>query len=204
VTRDRRVSSHTSQHLTTMAPHTETIERLCHDRKTIDEANKLFLTARANTGAGSGFDLGEDRTGLAAVCAYLASQKSVPFSLLNISGVSFRTSLNNTSVTFDAAQLASCQSKPKFRRLIEQVGKAIAARKPARREPPSFDGLVKEHCSHLSLRAQISMHNVEGLVLAKLDESNKSSEDEITCAVFIWVCNVIEVRPPSFKELTQC
>ncbi|KAJ7080512.1 hypothetical protein C8R44DRAFT_540279, partial [Mycena epipterygia] len=167
--------------------HTETIERLCHDRKTIDEATRLFLIARANTGAGSGFDLGEDRTGLAAVCAYLASQN-----------------LNNTNVTFDAAQIASCQSKPKFKKLIEQVGKALAARKPARQTPLAYGPLIREHCSHISLQAIPLMDQVEVLLLEKLDESNTSSDDEITCAVFIWVCNVIEGRrlfhPNSFED----
>jgi hypothetical protein len=66
--------------LSTMALYAKTIEGLCHDKQTIEEANRLFRTARANTGVGSGFDLGEDRTGLAAVCAYLASLKCVLFS----------------------------------------------------------------------------------------------------------------------------
>ncbi|KAJ6594160.1 hypothetical protein B0H19DRAFT_1246860 [Mycena capillaripes] len=173
-----------------MALHAKTIENLCHDKKTSDEAKKLFQTARANTGVGSGFDLGEDRTGLAAVCAYEASQR-----------------LNNTNVTFEAAQLASCQSKAKFKRLHTQVVKALDTPKPAKRKPASFDMLLLDHCSKITRHALLFMNNVEALVTEKLEEDNKHddiTDDEITCAVFVWVCNVIEKQrlfhSKSFEE----
>lgn len=66
-----------------MALYAKTIESLCHDKKTRDEAKRLLQIARANTGVGSGFDLGEVRTGLAAVCAYEASQRCV-FLFVNV------------------------------------------------------------------------------------------------------------------------
>jgi hypothetical protein len=46
------------------------------------------------------------------------------------------------------------------------------------------------------------MEQVEVLVMEKIvnDEHDNSSDDEVTCAVFAWVCNVIEVRSPHTRE----
>ena len=71
------VSRYVTSDQTRLALTMDTINRLCTDPKTNDEAKRLFRLARANTAAGSGFDVGEDRVGLPAVCAYLASLKFV-------------------------------------------------------------------------------------------------------------------------------
>ncbi|KAK7005669.1 hypothetical protein R3P38DRAFT_3367130 [Favolaschia claudopus] len=162
-----------------MSLDTQTIERLTSDKKTIIEAKRILQRALARTGAGSGHDLGESRTGLASVCAYLASQN-----------------LNNTSVTFEAAHSASCQTKPKFKKLHESVIKALQAPKPARRKPASFEELISQYSSRVSLAALPFMKDVEIKVLVKLDiEKNATvTDDELTCAVFMWVCNIIEKR----------
>ncbi|KAJ7045699.1 hypothetical protein C8F04DRAFT_1065840, partial [Mycena alexandri] len=162
-----------------MSWYIETIEKLCHDKKTADEAKKIYQIARAHTAAGSGFDLGETSTGLPAVCALLASER-----------------LNNTNVTPEAARIATSQSKAKFNKLREHVEKALAAPKPARRKPLGFKSLLLAHCtSTINQRAAKLMDEMEVLVLEKLEgEGNKYgnvSDDEITCAIFIWVCNVI-------------
>ncbi|KAJ7464824.1 hypothetical protein B0H11DRAFT_2240580 [Mycena galericulata] len=165
-----------------MALRVKTIDDLCHDRKTKDEAYRLYGTARVNTAAGSGFDLGEDRAALPAVCAYIASQN-----------------LNNTDVSIQAAQRASCQTMVKFKKLYGLVSKALEAPKRARREPLTYKVLLEE-CPQISAPAVVTaavawMYKVEVRVLEKLqledDENNQSSEDEITCAVFTWVCNLV-------------
>ncbi|KAJ6499125.1 hypothetical protein C8R45DRAFT_104753 [Mycena sanguinolenta] len=164
----------------------QTIERLTNDAKTIEETKKLLQRARANTGVGSGFDLGEDRTGLVAVCTYLASEK-----------------LNNTNVTFTAAQVASCQTKLKFKKLHGLVVKAL---EPAQRKPLNYGGLLTENCSQIVQTAAVRwMDEVEVRVWEKLkeDEDEELTEDEVTCAVFISVCNAIEKRlfhPNSFED----
>ncbi|KAJ7429188.1 hypothetical protein FB451DRAFT_1576162 [Mycena latifolia] len=169
-------------------PYMATLEKLCHDAKTLKEAERILLIARANTGAGSGFDLGENRTGLPAVCAYIASQN-----------------LNNTNVTIEAAQIASCQTMLKFKKLRERVDKALAARKPARRGPLTFKTLIPAQCPRISLQAVGLMDEVEVTVREKMDADNDDtcSDDEITCAVFAWVCNVLEgqrlFKPTSFE-----
>ncbi|KAJ7902013.1 hypothetical protein B0H14DRAFT_3852057 [Mycena olivaceomarginata] len=176
-----------------MSFHTQFIQRLTSDKRTIEEATSLFSRARASTGVGSGFDLGEDRTGLAAVCAYLASQK-----------------LNNTNVTFEAAQVASCQTKPKFKKLHERVAKALETPKPARRKPLKYSDLILEHYPRL-IRASIPwMQKVEDRVKEKVDEDEDEDEDEgptadeVTCAVFMWFCNTVEKQrlfhPKSFED----
>ncbi|KAJ7170564.1 hypothetical protein C8R43DRAFT_1120325 [Mycena crocata] len=98
-----------------MSLSTPTIDRLCHDQATRTEAYRILLVARHLTGPGTGFDLGGVSSGLDAICAYLAS--------LN---------LNNTSVTFQAAQAASCQSLAKFKHLRDKVAGALKAHRDVR------------------------------------------------------------------------
>ncbi|KAF8210469.1 hypothetical protein K438DRAFT_2011847 [Mycena galopus ATCC 62051] len=169
-----------------MSLDTQIIERLTSDNQTSEEAKNLIRLARANTGVGSGFDLGEDRTGLAAVCTYLASQK-----------------LNNTNVTFEAAQAASCQNKNKFKKLHDLVAKALVTAKPARRKPLNYKNLLLEHCSQITQTAVPWMDKIEARVWEKVDDDEELVDDEVTCAVFIWVCNAIKPRlfhPKSFED----
>ncbi|KAJ7078546.1 hypothetical protein B0H15DRAFT_804770 [Mycena belliarum] len=170
-----------------MAPRMQTLEKLCHDSQTLAEAKKLLVTARLNTAAGSGFDLREQRTGLDAACAYIASQN-----------------LNNTHVTIQAAQVASCQSMPKFRKLLLVVEKAIAGRKPARRAPLKFGALISAHCSRIPLSAVPLMDGVDVKVVKVLEsiDDGEISDDEITCAVFAWFCNLVEGIPADSLEDT--
>ncbi|KAJ7643756.1 hypothetical protein FB45DRAFT_895969 [Roridomyces roridus] len=147
------------------------IEDLCHDRKTKEEALRLFGIARANTAVGSGFDLGENRTALPAVCAYLASQR-----------------LNNTDVTLEAAQTRACQNKAKFKKLLEQVEKALIGRKHA---SPTYKALLQDETTRIPTVAIGWMGKVQEALLEELEEADESTADEITCAVFIWVCNLV-------------
>ncbi|KAJ7672005.1 hypothetical protein B0H17DRAFT_1208799 [Mycena rosella] len=147
------------------SPPMEPMEQLCHDAQTFAEARRILFAARAQTGPGSGFDLGGDRTGLPALCAYLASQN-----------------LNNTHVTIEAARAAACQSLTNFKKLRDRV----------------------QHRPHISLRAIPWMERVNVLMLQWLDESpddDQGSDQEQICAVFMYVCDVIEAQPiPHFKS----
>ncbi|KAJ6464115.1 hypothetical protein DFH09DRAFT_1346954 [Mycena vulgaris] len=158
---------------------TETLQKLCHDKQTLAEARRILLAVRAHTGTGSGFDLGRDRTGLAAVCAYLASQN-----------------LNNTNVTIEAAQAASCQSMPKFKKIRDQVARALSTRKPTHRSLLTYESLLQQHRPQISQRAVPLMERAKLLMLQRLDEGpddDFSSDQEQICAVFTHVCNIIEV-----------
>ncbi|KAJ7107254.1 hypothetical protein C8R43DRAFT_1140348 [Mycena crocata] len=99
-----------------MPPSTPTLDRLCHDEATRTEAYRILLVARSLTGPGSGFDLGGISSGLDAICAYLAS-----------------CNLKNTSVTIEAAQVASRQSLPNFKHLRNKVAGALQAHRAAHR-----------------------------------------------------------------------
>lgn len=110
-------------------------------------------------------------------------------------------SLNNTEVSIQAAQRSSCQTMPKFKKLLEQVKKALAARKPAKREPPTFQSLLQD-CPQITapVVAATWMYKVEFQLVEALDEDDESSDDEISCAVFTWVCNLVSVCPLSRKS----
>ncbi|KAJ7188058.1 hypothetical protein C8R46DRAFT_1053529 [Mycena filopes] len=173
-----------------MSWHTEKIEGLCHDRKTADEAIKIYQIARAHTAAGSGFDLKEATTALPAVCALLASER-----------------LNNTNVTLEAARIASCQNKPKFHKLYEHVKKALAAPKAAWQKPLDFQDLLIKHCPEISQYAVKVMDKVQDQVDVKLDDEDGSYEsitdNEVKCAVFAWVCNLLRERRFQSKPLEE-
>lgn len=86
---------------------------------------------------------------------------------------------------------------PKFIKLRDQVDKALTARRPARPKRLTYEFLLRDNCPHISSRAIASMDQVKLLLLQKLEESGQdeeSSDDEKMCAVFAWVCNVVEVR----------
>ncbi|KAJ7780743.1 hypothetical protein DFH07DRAFT_1022698 [Mycena maculata] len=160
-----------------MAARVKAIADLCYDQKTKEEALRLYRLADRQTAVGSGFDLGEDRSALPAVCAYIASQN-----------------LNNTNVTIEAAQIASCQRMLKFKKLCEHVQKALAARRPARRKPLAYKSLLQDDCTDVSVAAVGDwMDKVEILVREKLqdDEDDTRSDDEVTLAVFIAVCKIV-------------
>nr|GAT50735.1 predicted protein [Mycena chlorophos] len=125
----------------------------------------------------SGFDIGEDRIGLPAVCALLAS-----------------TRLNNTHVSFEAAHRASCLNKNKFKRLQETVVKALKLGDgPTERPEVTFDSLRSKHCPHISTRCLRWME----LVQKDLEDAMQdATSDEIKVATFVWVCNKIQPNEP--------
>ncbi|KAJ7141259.1 hypothetical protein C8R44DRAFT_866891 [Mycena epipterygia] len=169
-----------------MTLHTQIIEKLCPNEKTTAEAHRIFLAARAHTAVGSGFDLGGDRTGLEAVCAYLASRN-----------------LNNTDVTIAAAQMASCQPMTKFKNLRDHVARALTAHSPPQRKRLTYESLLQDHCPQLSLRAIPWMDTVQLLLFQRLEEhdyDDNTSEHEKMCAIFTYVSTVIEGQRPFHSQ----
>lgn len=59
-------------------PDDELLKRLlARNREARDEAKRILVQARSATGPGSGYDISDGKTGLAAICAYLATIKCV-------------------------------------------------------------------------------------------------------------------------------
>lgn len=54
---------------------TKLIRNLCGNNETYKKALAFFRLAQVKTTAGSGYDLGASKSGLAAICAYLASER---------------------------------------------------------------------------------------------------------------------------------
>lgn len=59
----------------------EAIRRICANEDTIAAALDLLGSASLCTGPGTGYDLREGASGLPAVCAYLASEECVLYTL---------------------------------------------------------------------------------------------------------------------------
>ncbi|CAK5283966.1 unnamed protein product, partial [Mycena citricolor] len=156
----------------TMAWNATGVLKYCDDAKTIAEAERLFREARRITAPGSGHDLGENRTALEPICAYIASQR-----------------LNNTHVTIDAARIASCQALGPFKKLLARVEKALESTetKATSAESPTFAKIRIEHYQKTPLRMLGYMDKIMGLLVESFAE--KYSETEMVCATFAWVCN---------------
>jgi hypothetical protein len=60
-----------------MAPQVDLLERLCNKPETLTAAKALLHIAKVKTAAGSGHDLGNGASGLPAICALIASLRSV-------------------------------------------------------------------------------------------------------------------------------
>ncbi|KAF8999550.1 hypothetical protein BDZ89DRAFT_1082725 [Hymenopellis radicata] len=110
---------------------TETIRNLCGKDETYKKANAIFRLAQVKTKAGSGYDLGSSRSGLAAICAYLASER-----------------LHNGDVKYKPAQGASCLKPSDFKKAVETVEKALGeeeSRKTRSSTGGLYQGLIKQH-----------------------------------------------------------
>lgn len=60
-------------------PQEQQIRKLCAKRETISKARELLHSASVRTGPGTGYNLGEGKSGLPAICAFIASQEYVCF-----------------------------------------------------------------------------------------------------------------------------
>ncbi|VDC01366.1 unnamed protein product [Peniophora sp. CBMAI 1063] len=85
---------------------------LVHNREARDEAKRILVQARSATGPGTGYDISDGKTGLAAICAYLATVK---------------TGYDDLDLT--TAQKASCLEPKIFKRTLETVKNALEAKR---------------------------------------------------------------------------
>ncbi|KAF8073981.1 hypothetical protein FPV67DRAFT_1480084 [Lyophyllum atratum] len=156
-----------------MAPHDDLLRTICQSEETLKEAQAVFRLAQQKTGAGSGFELGPHRTGLPAICAYIASK-----------------GLNNNDVTRKNAQVASCLKATDFDKAHQTVEAAIAGTRKTKRPPKvSYEKLVSEYAPTLDRKQFHEWTAAANRALIQSDDKFNSDDPLVKYAIFYWAYN---------------
>ncbi|KAH8818618.1 hypothetical protein DL96DRAFT_1820052 [Flagelloscypha sp. PMI_526] len=166
-----------------MSQHDHLLSLICTQPETLAKAKVLLHEALLKTAPGSGFDIGPFKSGLPAICAYIASQK-----------------LQNSDVSRIAAQAASCLQKADFEKTYYTVDAAICGARKSRRNPSdafsgrvTYDTLLSKHKVPLAAsRVVPTLVMAEKAVIMHPDYSMSFDEDWLKVLVFWYVCKVIK------------
>jgi hypothetical protein len=196
------------------------LEEILIDRLTLrpevrEKARVLLRTVHSKTGPGTGYDIGEAKTGLPAICAYIASKAYVLifriYSRLFSRVLIFGTwiSLGYADITKEVAQKASCLAPKTFASTLMTVKTAILPPKTPNASPSksgneidatAYATLISEHKIGQPLRVESWMKEAQATLTAlprfRQDLAARHSESgpEVRLAVFFWVCRAIKVR----------
>jgi len=190
------------------------IDKLTPRPQVREKALALLRTVHSKTGPGTGYDIGEAKIGLPAICAYIASKRYArPVSLhAFFSSNAYRgkyTSAGYPDVTEDVAQRASCLAPRLFASTLRTVKAALHAPKtptgsPSKSrtddDPTAYAALIKEHKIGQPLRVESWMKEAHAALIAlprfqqKYASHVVDSGMDVRIAVFFWVCRTIKVR----------
>ncbi|KAG1725064.1 uncharacterized protein EDB91DRAFT_1169380 [Suillus paluster] len=162
----------------------ESLMKLCSG-ETYEKAQAILRLAKTKTGPGSGY-LVAHANALPGVCAYLASEE-----------------LNNNEVSQKAAIASACISQNDFTKALNTVRQALGP-------------TGKQHTRGLNYRSLIGTYRVappdEALEWMREVESSVPKVDmlrtrhrasTVTCAIFYWICQIMEVQGVQEKSLCQ-
>ncbi|CAL1713274.1 unnamed protein product [Somion occarium] len=157
------------------------IRRMCNPVTGV-RAEILLALAKAKTGPGSGYDLGKGSSGLAAICAYLASEE-----------------LGNGDVTEKQAQSSACLDPKVFHKTLNSVRTVLGADKnnAGRRSRQLFyDRLVQEFNFRREEFMISCMEDAEKALIQNRELRGRLAppNDVVTLAVFLWTCNVLRIH----------
>ncbi|KAG7445669.1 uncharacterized protein BT62DRAFT_994635 [Guyanagaster necrorhizus] len=162
-----------------MSQNNHLFNQLCDDLETRETAKEIYHLANAKTRPGSGFDLGALRTGLPAICAYIASIR-----------------LKNNQISRVSAQQSSCLKPSDFDKGVAAVESALGAG-ASRRSRSNTDGfyqnLIEEYELTPIAQLVISWVRRTESVLVMREVFNVDRK-EVKCAVFFWVCSFLKAE----------
>lgn len=190
------------------------IDRLTLRTEVREKARAVLRLVYSKTGPGTGYDIGEAKTGLPAICAYIASKRYVLHVLVYAFYVSSFDSLKRISagyadITQEVAQKASCLAPKTFASTLKTVKTAILAsntpnaspsKSGNRTDPTVYATLISEHKIGQPLRVESWMKEAQAALVVlprfRNDFASRLSESgpEVRLAVFFWVCRAIKVR----------
>ncbi|KAG6816820.1 hypothetical protein H0H87_002663 [Tephrocybe sp. NHM501043] len=169
-----------------MAPHDEQLQNICNSEETLNTARAILRLAQQKTGPGSGFELGPFRTGLPAICAYLASKR-----------------LNNIDVTRLVAQTASCLKKSDFDKALDTIKAAIEPQRITRSGRDVYETLIQRYATSLDHRQLNGWMTAVKNALIQTDERYSASYGkgpEVKCAIFFWTVNAATGKSPTTQQ----
>lgn len=201
-------------------PEEDLIDRLTQRLEVRKQARALLLTVRSKTGPGTGYDIGDAKSGLPAICTYIASKRyaqNVPLHAFFLSRGAHRVrcvSANYADITRDVAQKASCLAPKTFVSTLKTVESAL---RPSNKTPngtprksgedvdrTAYATLISEHGIGRPKRVEKWMREAQAALVAlprfQRDFASRIAESgaEVRIAVFYWVCRTIEVRKNNF------
>ncbi|KAI9443437.1 hypothetical protein H4582DRAFT_1924658 [Lactarius indigo] len=166
-----------------------------------EKARALLRTVHSKTGPGTGYDIGEAKIGLPAICAYIASK-----------------SAGYADVTEDVAQKASCLAPRQFASTLRTVKAALHVPKtptgsPSKSktgvDPIAYAALIKEHKIGRPLRVESWMKEAHAALVAlpryqqKYASHLADSGIDVRIAVFFWVCRTIKISAITYAPLVD-
>lgn len=200
-------------------PEEDLIDRLTQRPEVRKQARALLLAVRSKTGPGTGYDIGDAKSGLPAICTYIASKgyaQNVPihaFYLSRAHCVQY-VSANYADITRDVAQKASCLAPKTFVSTLKTVETALRPSNKTPNESPRKSGEDTDRTAYASLisdcrigrpkRVEKWMKEAQAALVAlprfQRDFASRIAESgaEVRVAVFYWVCRTIDVRKTRF------
>ncbi|KAH9065202.1 hypothetical protein EDB87DRAFT_1574400 [Lactarius vividus] len=166
-----------------------------------ERTRALLRTVHSKTGPGTGYDIGEAKIGLPAICAYIASK-----------------SAGYADVTEDVAQKASCLAPRQFASTLRTVKAALHVPKtpagsPSKSktdlDPIAYATLIKEHKIGRPLRVESWMKEAQAALVAlpryqqKFASRLADSGIDVRIAVFFWVCRTIKISHITYAPLVD-
>ena len=178
------------------------LSRLCSS-ETFEKAQSILLLANARTRPGSGFVV-KNTVAIPAVCAYLASEQYA-FSLLPghlLNELSRR--LNTGEVSLQSAMSAACVTRAEFSDILGKVRAALRSEEGIAVANITYATLVDAYHVHPREDAIACMEDAEAALPCVDMLKEKHGANTLSCAVFYWVCQLMEVRfqIPMFERIT--
>ncbi|KAI0311354.1 hypothetical protein OF83DRAFT_1087762 [Amylostereum chailletii] len=176
------------------------LDALCSNPDVRFQAEGLLHKARSRTAPGSGYDIGNGKTGLAAICAYLASKDA-----------------GYDDVVYNVAQTTSCLDKKVFSKTLKTVTAALKAHLntsilaphpstphkagTSTRRPPAYLELLTQHDVSAKEAIVAWMETAEKTLMTNQaflkNYTLAPGSTAVRLAVFVWVARMITSRVKS-------
>jgi hypothetical protein len=176
--------------------HRKQLKTLCSSTETLDKALSLLRLVTAKTGPGSGFVVNPGA--VPSVCAYLASERYATyfqmFFILAVMDFMTVNRLNAGEVSLNAAAIAACVTQAAFSDILKTVRAALGTEDQGHATNVTYETLVSAHRIHPQEYAVACMEDTEA-GLPRVDILKKRhGANVVSCAVFYWVSQLLEVR----------
>ncbi|KAG2058232.1 hypothetical protein BDR06DRAFT_1018477 [Suillus hirtellus] len=162
----------------------QSLVKLCSG-ETYEKAQAILRLTKVKTGVGTGY-LVAHPSALPGICAYLASEE-----------------LNNNEVSQKAAVASACISQNDFTKALNIVRQALGSTAQQHTRDLDYRSLIGTYHVAPAEEALDWMHEAESSI-PKVDMLRmRHQTSTVTCAIFYWICQIMEVQGVQEKSLCQ-